>query len=351
MSESVEKTTNALTNNALAIDDVAELLDVFKQRFEGFVLKVVEGIVRAQDTAASIGSDHLHIMKAGYIPTMPLSKLRSKTVLFDPSEVAAEYAAILERDGIADVAVIMKRLVPLVAVGDHEFSVRSVFPEIERIAREKAYDVGVTSQITSLPSLRIALNEAIFALDGGESRQMYSKIDLYILTSISAFDFAYSSTDEVEVDTGPEVKGLRNGPKPEVNLYRRSFKKVPNRHRVCHALPDDNGDAIAYDHVHAVNALSLLYVMGRIGAIFSDSGYRVPATAHNKKASLDHWRQARYDLSRSIGRMWRLVGGQVPKSSGVEAPSTVTATRVSVKELMARVPPRPSPRMIRKPSS
>lgn len=64
---------------------------------------------------------------------------------------------------------VMRRLGRVVEIGEHEFSVRAVFPEIERIARDETYDLGVLDGITSLPSLRLALNEAIFTQDAADS--------------------------------------------------------------------------------------------------------------------------------------------------------------------------------------
>ena len=244
--------------------------------------------------AETMSAAHLLLKKRGYIPTLPLLQAAQRSDLIVPEEVARTYAEALRNGGLHDVAERMDQIARVAGLGEHELSVRTIFPEIERIAREKAYEAGVMDGITSLPSLRTAVNELCLKRPLKESIYAYAKIDLFVLTSISAFDYAYASTPKAGAQ-----------PKPESVLYRRTFRKVPNRHVVTHGLSGD------YDEAHVVNALTLLFFMARIGAVFEELGERVPqAKPKGFDAELNEWRDSRRRMNRSFRHIWTMVAGK-----------------------------------------
>lgn len=263
--------------------------------------RAVLGIRAAlQDGAKTISAAHVLLRRRGYIPTLPLLQVAQRSDVILPEALADTYAEALRRDGLHDIAERMEQIARIAGLGEHELSVRAIFPEIERIAREKTYEVGVMDGITSLPSLRTAVNELCLKQSLKEAVYAYTKIDLFVLTLISAFDYAYAST--------PKAGSVS---KPESVLYRRAFKKVPNRHVVLHGLQCD------YDEAHVVNALTLLFVMARIGAVFEELGERVPQAKPKRfDAELKAWRDSRRRMNRSFRDIWTIVGGQRGRPPG-----------------------------------
>lgn len=98
---------------------------------------------------------------------------------------------------------------------------------------------------------------------------------MYVLTALTAFDYAYSATTGLG---GAEARGppvpmvVRKGSKPPYGLPR---------------LANDKGQYLAYGPIHVVNALSLLYTMVKIGALFGNSGYRVKKGSRRRRRKLE----------------------------------------------------------------
>ena len=264
-----------------------------------YVARLEELVQAVQIRADKMLLAHSALKQKGYLPSVPLLAVSNRgDVEFEPMEVAHLYATALKHSGLSDGAERMERVGKVVAVGEHELSLRAIFPEIERIAREKTYEADVMEGITSLPSLRMAVNALCLKRSLKEALYAYVKIDLFVLTSISAFDYAYASTPKPG-----------KHPKPETHLYRRTFRKVPNRHVAAHGLPG------SYDQVHVINALTLLYVMVGIGAVFMELEERIPATPpKNFDVALKEWREGRRAMNRSFRRLWKTVKGREVRS-------------------------------------
>jgi hypothetical protein len=285
------------------LDEIGKAIATSVAAFQRFMSDDVPRIAKRfqeiagafRESALTMLGAHMLFIRRGYLPSVPLlGCVKDRGVQISPFDATERYATALEKDELVDAAEIMRRLGRVASVGEHELTVRAIFPEIEKVAREETYEVGVVDGITSLPSLRLAVNDLCLKRPGGEAIVAYGKIDLFVLTTISAFDFAYASTAK----PGKQ-------PKPETYLYRHAFRKVPNRHRAAHGLAGD------YGHEHVVNALTMLYVTTKIGALFVELNERVPASPpKDLNKALKEWRESRRKVSRSFGSLWRSIGGK-----------------------------------------
>lgn len=268
------------------------------ENFQLLVRRVEAGIQRFEGNwTAFVGNFsgvHRAFLRHGYVPSSPLLAHRGGIQDIDPVSVARLYAEKLRRNNVHDTARVMDEMVATIPVSSPINIVRSIFPEIERVARTQTYVEGVTDQITSLPALRIELNKQI--ADGSKTLEALTEtlgeLDLFILTIASAFDFAYSSKDKL------------GNPKPEAILFRHAFRHVPNRHKVLHGVVDECGN------LEVVNALTLLFAMARIGAYFSARNIRVSALAPDQTNSLARWRASRRHLNNSATRLWSTLAGK-----------------------------------------
>lgn len=275
-------------------DDLRRIGGHFRSLLERFQAGVQRFERNWRNNVRHFSGVHRAYLRNGYIISSPLLSYRDRIQEIDPDEVAKLYAECLRKSNIHDTARVMDEMAIAISVSSPINIVRSIFPEIERIARTQTYVEGATDQITSLPSLRIELNKQI-ADDSKTFKslmEILGELDLFILTITSAFDFAYSSKDK------------HGNPKPEAVLFRHAFKHVPNRHKILHGIVDECGTA------EVVNALTLLFAMARIGAYFSAKGIRVAAVAPDQTNSLARWRASRRHLNNTATKLWSTLAGK-----------------------------------------
>ena len=128
----------------------------FEQAAKAIPPELIEGIARLPEAMRGKMAVQRRLLKHGIIPSDIVFEWTDPGI-WSPDGVAERYAAKFDELGRADFAEEMRRFAKTSAVGNHDHVVRAVFPAVERIARQHVYVAGTGFNITSLPSVRVAV--------------------------------------------------------------------------------------------------------------------------------------------------------------------------------------------------
>lgn len=227
----------------------------------------------------------LRYLRAGLLPSIPLINQWGVDLKeMKPDSVARIYAATFLDEGKDRDGALMSGLAEVAAIGNHIYTLRAIFPEVEKVARERAYAPGSARDITSLPSMRHGATRLFLESPPKAFPVLWEHTDRFAMTLFEAFDYAYAHENE-----SPHARAPLD----------RAFRKVPCRHRVSHGHDDD------YNDVCVINALTILYITVRLGTVLDAIGQRVPHQLADRRATLQAGREDR----RMINNMTALLLG------------------------------------------
>lgn len=229
-------------------------------------------------------------LRAGYLPSGPIIKHWGLGFTdIDAESLLKVYANQFFHKDNVDGGFMFAQLERVLSACNHTASLRAIFPEIERIARDSVYKEGDAKNITSLPSLRHGAFSLFENASIGNLHVLWGKLDIFAPVVISSFDYAYAQ------DNAPPL-----GRQP---LYR-VFRNVPCRHRVCHGYYDD------FNERHVINALTILYMVTRLGDLLTETNQRVPHHLHNSRESLKEANENKRMISNVSATLFGL--GKIP---------------------------------------
>ncbi|WP_156398548.1 hypothetical protein [Mesorhizobium sp. Root102] len=271
--------TNFGLNLRSGLDRLAEVSKPIIADLKLSFSKIQAAAIAASEARANAVEVQSRFLRAGYIPSIPLMEWRDA-----PSEIRVEHAASayergLRKAGFADIADLMGE-VPALSSRSPVHALRVIFPDIERMVREEVYEAGAVDRIANLRSLRIAANMLLYNIPAGKLPDMLRDSDYFITTSLGALDYSYASDDRFRT-------------------HMCVFKKVPMRNLVVH------GAAFAYDDVHVVNAMTLLFIMSRFTAILRDKGIRIPVDHKQFPVSIEEWKTQRREGNNVLRRLFK----------------------------------------------
>ncbi|WP_162894981.1 hypothetical protein [Rhizobium terrae] len=123
--------------------------------------------------------------------------------------------------------------------------------------------------------MRIAMGELLTGASLGIASDILA-IEQFTFVNLLAIDFAYKRTGD---------KSSRGS---------RIFAKVPNRHRVCHGIPDE------YGRIHVINALTLLYMSVIVGRFMVKHGPRLSERQRDAHQMLNQQRGEQRAVNREM---------------------------------------------------
>ncbi len=213
------------------------------------------------------------MLRQGLVPSNVVLAWAAKPQLVTPENVAREYAHLFRSRGVEHFALVMESLADVAEVGHHAHSLGAIFPEVERIARNRIYDPRTKFGITGIPSVRLAASTLLTDRSLLESLEAIT-MDHFIFTLMDAVDFAYLDDSDVRH-------------RDIISRYRRVFRSVPNRHHVCHGVDADSNE------IHVVNAFTVLYTVMIIAEHLSSRGLTVSANWRDGKKEFHRLREER----------------------------------------------------------
>lgn len=228
------------------------------------------------------------LLRQGIVPSNALIDWDGEPSGASPEWVAEKYAEFFGKRGSPAFAKTMRDIGRVAALGLHQFTLRLIFPEVEAVARAHIYEPGTRFNITSLPSVRLMAGH-ILTGPIGRSLNMQS-VDYFFFTLIDAVDFAYA--DDSKAD--------------QINLVKRHaciFRKVPNRHYICHGVETECGET------QVVNAITVLYTVMLIAEVMSREGQLVAQQYSDSKRLLSEYKSKRRELNSAVLRMLYGNGG------------------------------------------
>lgn len=233
-------------------------------------------LIAVGEMTARIAKAQRGLLRIGIIPSHATARIGIQRLAV--SDVAMEYARLSIPLGNPLITSLFQEFASDMP---HKYLVRSVFPEIENLARNHVYDPDVTYEITSLPNLRIAVG-FLLAHSPFAKYLEFLQQDFFLFVLLDSLDYSYLDD--------------RNRQKSPVAKYERLFKYVPNRHHALHGLSSD------YEQAHAINALTLLYVSSLVCCHLNRLGIRLPAQYKDSGKYVREYHQTRRRISSLLGK-------------------------------------------------
>ncbi|WP_158704440.1 hypothetical protein [Rhizobium sp. NXC24] len=219
---------------AAFISDALQKLDGWLKRPE--VQQAFEMLLKFPYQIDQRAKNRFRFLRQGLLPSLPLCEHVAESQPVEAGSVSQRYAASLEAMGLLEDARIMEAIGKFVQIVPPVYSLRAIFPEVEAVVRRHFYEPGEEGSLASVFDMRLGMvNLYIDAPLGTAGTAMAA--ERFIFTNLGAIDFAYARSNE-------DIR----------QRYRRAFAKIPNRHRVCHGVPEE------YDEKHVINGLTILYI-------------------------------------------------------------------------------------------
>ncbi|HZG29205.1 MAG TPA: hypothetical protein VE079_12160 [Ensifer sp.] len=223
------------------------------------------------------------LLRRGILPSDVVIEIEENGGTFTAPKLAHSYAEFLRVQELDDFAATMLNIAKVAKLGLHESTLRVIFPEIERTARRFIYAPGTTFEITSLPSFRAVVGSLILDRTFSETSETLA-VDSFLFVLVDAMDVMYFDHEK----------------NPSGFTHKRAFRKVPNRHYVCHGLE------CGVDEVSVLNALTVLYVVMALSSYIRDNNIEVAKQLHGSNALLKAYKDKRREFNSVTLKLWRL---------------------------------------------
>lgn len=223
------------------------------------------------------------LLRRGILPSDLVIEIEENGGTFAAPDLAHRYAEFLRAQELDNFAATMMNIAKVAELGLHESTLRVIFPEIERTARRFIYAPGTTFAITSLPSFRAVVGSLILDRTFSETSDTLA-VDSFLFVLVDAMDVMYFDHEK----------------NPAGFTHKRAFRKVPNRHFVCHGLESD------VDEVSVLNALTVLYVVMALSTYIRDNNIEVAKHLHGSRELLKAYKEKRREFNSVTLKLWRL---------------------------------------------